>query len=205
MCIDMRHKLFVLKYIFSVLCVFLCSLGLAEGLEDFVIADEEIMKEFSEEGIEADLIYLHKDWVDRDTAPIISVILFTKKEEVGDFKLLSDALSAGTENLRILAMDEVMRGFTPNARVLNYKLLSDYNALYIHSIYPSEDRGSVWAQYQVMAWSSRENARYKCVVASDIEERVESFYESTTTKAVIELLQACRLLWSDSKVIDLES
>ena len=194
-----------MNYLFAVLCVFLCSLGLAEGLEDFVIADEAVMKEFSEEGIDADLIYLHKDWDDRDTAPIISVLLFTKKEEVGDFKMLSDALSAGTENLGILALDEVMRGFTPNARVMNYELLSDYNALYIHSIYPSEDRGSVWAQYQVMAWSSRENARYKCVVASDIEERVESFYESTTTKAVIELLQACRLLWSDSKVIDLES
>ena len=194
-----------MNYLFAVLCVFLCSLGLAEGLEDFVIADEAVMKEFSEEGIDADLIYLHKDWVDRDTAPIISVLLFTKKEEVGDFKLLSDALSAGTENLGILALDEVMRGFTPNARVMNYELLSDYNALYIHSIYPSEDRESVWAQYQVMAWSSRENAKYKCVVASDIEERVESFYENTTTKAVVELLQACRLLWSDPEDNDLES
>ncbi len=62
-------------------------------------------------------------------------------------------------------------------------------------IYFEPEEQSIWVQYQLWSWSSKNNADAKCVIASDVEERVSAYYEGSVTDSLIELLVMCSQLF----------
>ncbi len=167
----------------------------AKGLEDFVLADEEQTAVLNSEGINADIFYFHKDWKKRDSAPLIQLNLFADSDSVGDYSLLYESLSGKSENYQYLILDKTVRNLTKDSRVTGFEFIDDVNAFMFSLVYFEAEDQSIWMQYQLWYWSSRKNAKAKCVIASDVEERVSAFYEETISDSLLELMVMCNKLF----------
>ena len=164
---------------------------LARGLDDFNLADEDQKAALKAEGVNADLIYLHKDWQKRDTAPVIQLSVLSGANKIDEYSDLVDALAGKSKAYQLILLDEVVRKSTKRSRVAAFQLLDDLNAFMFISSYIQPGGLDVWKQYQVWSWSSRRNAEAKCVIATDVEEKVGAYYEASIIQSVTELIVMC--------------
>jgi len=68
------------------------GISTSEGIDDYILASKEQAEALKQNGIEADLIYLHKDWQKRDSAPVIQLRLLTSQTQLvttNSFMILS--------------------------------------------------------------------------------------------------------------------
>ncbi len=163
----------------------------AAGLDDFELADDEVKSAFAEEGIAPDLIYLHKDWQSRDSAPLIQVQLFDEPASVGSYAGLSELFSGKSEPHQLILLDTIVDQFIENSRAVDFPFIEEINGFFFTLVYLVPEDNAVWWQYQMWSWPEKVDPGKKCVIASDVEERVRDFYEDTISESMVQLASLC--------------
>jgi len=93
-------------------------------------------------------------------------------------------------------LDRFIQKVNQNSRVTGFEFFDDLNSLMMIIAYYEPEEQSVWIQSQLWFWSSRSDAKAKCIIASEVEERVSGFYKDSIYAALLDLVTVCELLFS---------
>lgn len=171
------------------------SLG---DIDSFELLSDDQAKEFGESvGVKADYWWMHVDFEREDSAPVIQMSLYGPNKEpksVGSFSAFKDVLR-GMGEVESLLQIQYWLTYENNSdailalRPVSFELLDEEKVVMIASHY-MDSAGDIFMQLMVLYWSYDE--KYKCVLASDIEQRLSAHYEDTTTDALVQLLEYCQ-------------
>lgn len=164
-------------------------------LSDFIELDPDSAAALERQnGVEPDLVLAHRDFSDAISAPVIQVLVFeSDPQAVGSYSALRDAFRGMGEIEQILQMQSYFQASAQNdlvatSRIEGVDLDDDLLSVMIQSHY-LDYGGQVYEQFQYMAWAANESK--KCVITTDVEERLAAHYEDSIVSAFSELAAQC--------------